>query len=132
MQKQMHRHRKLKENIILSLSCSSSATPTLGNGLLPFRAILDVTCSNVRRKQLKCDGAAFFLIKQSLRHNRMAPASPGHCRSASSEGDAGPTPPAEQKVSQAPLEICYQVAQIFHRLCVLPAAILAFCLVSLC
>lgn len=73
---QMHRHRKLKENIILSLACSSSATPTLGNGLLPFRAILDVTCSKVWRKQLKCDGAAFFLIKQSLRHNGMAPVKP--------------------------------------------------------
>lgn len=49
MQKQTHRHRKLKEKVILSLSCSSSATPTLGNGLLRFRAILDVACSNVWR-----------------------------------------------------------------------------------
>lgn len=68
MQKEILRHRKVKENKIPPLSCSSSATPALGNGLLPFRAILDVTCSNVWRKQLKCDGAAFFLIKQSLKH----------------------------------------------------------------
>lgn len=111
MQKQIHRHRKLKENIIPSLSCSSSATPTLGNGLLPFRAILDVTCSNVRRKQLKCDGAAFFLIKQSLRHNRMAPVKPrtlqvcllgGRCWPHSSSRAEGLTGPSGGLLSGGP------------------------------
>lgn len=103
MQKQMHRRRKQKENIIPSLSCCSSATPALGNGLLPFRDILDVTCSNVWRKQLKCDGAAFFLIKQSLRHHGMAPIKPrtlqvcllgGRCwphSSSTAEGLPGPS-----------------------------------------
>lgn len=71
----MHRHGKLKENIIHSLSCSSSsATSTLGNGFLPFRAILDVTCSNIWKKQFEMSQCSLPLIEQSFRDPIIAPA----------------------------------------------------------